>query len=192
MSVLKMIGINNFTMPCIDLSYTKLWVVNLILQTDFKKMKRFNQYVKVLLIAGILLSAFLIHDRRDALPMDLAQFQWKNRLLFLFAPDAVDPLFSKLQSEIAKQPYEVEDRDLVIFEILEQGPSRMNTTPLDRQTANSIREHFDVPQRLFTLILVGKDGGVKLMRNDQVNLADVFGLIDSMPMRQNEMQQKSK
>jgi hypothetical protein len=68
----------------------------------------------------------------------------------------------------------------------------MNTTPLDRQTANSIRYHFDVPQRLFTLILVGKDGGVKLKRNDQVNLTDVFGLIDSMPMRQNEMQQKTK
>jgi hypothetical protein len=154
-------------------------------------MGRFTQYTKVLLVAAVISSALLVHDRKDA-PMDLAQFQWERRLLFLFAPDASHPHFNRLQSEITKQPYEVEDRDLVIFEILEQGPSRMNTTPLDRQTANSIRDHFDVPQRLFTLILVGKDGGVKLKRNDQVDLADVFGLIDSMPMRQNEMQQKIK
>jgi hypothetical protein len=158
----------------------------------FKKMERFTQYTKVLLVAAVISSALLVYDRKDVLPMDLAQFQWENRLLFLFAPDESNPYFKRLQSEITKQPYEVEDRDLVIFEILEQGPSRMNTTPLDRQTANSIRDHFEVPQRLFTLILVGKDGGVKLKRNDQVNLTDVFGLIDSMPMRQNEMQQKNK
>jgi hypothetical protein len=155
-------------------------------------MERFTQYTKVLLVAAVILPALLIHDRRNALSMDLTQFQWKNRLLFLFAPDASNPHFNRLQSEITKQPYEVEDRDLVIFEVLEQGPSRMNTTPLNRQTANSIRDHFDVPQRLYTLILVGKDGGVKLKRNDQVNLADIFGLIDSMPMRQKEMQQKNK
>jgi hypothetical protein len=155
-------------------------------------MERFTQYTKVLLVAAVILPALLIHDRRNALSMDLTQFQWKNRLLFLFAPDASNPHFNRLQSEITKQSYEVEVRDLVIFEVLEQGPSRMNTTPLNRQTANSIRDHFDVPQRLYTLILVGKDGGVKLKRNDQVNLADIFGLIDSMPMRQKEMQQKNK
>ena len=158
----------------------------------FKKMERIIKYSKVLMFATMISSALLVYDRKDALPMDLTQFQWKNRLLFLFAPDASNPLFNRLQSEITKQLHEVEDRDLVIFKILEHGPSRMNTTPLDRQTANSIRDHFAAPQRLFTLILVGKDGGVKLKRNDQVNLADVFGLIDSMPMRQNEMQQKNK
>ncbi|MGD9172528.1 MAG: DUF4174 domain-containing protein [Desulfobacterales bacterium] len=124
--------------------------------------------------------------------MDLKPFQWKNRLLFLFTPDASNSLFNRLQSEIANQPFEVEDRDLVIFEILEQGPSRMNTTPLDRQTENSIRDHFAVPQRSFTLILVGKDGIVKLKRHNRVNLTDVFELIDSMSMRQNEMRKKNQ
>ena len=179
-------------MSSIDLSYIKLWVVNLILQTVLKNMERFTQYTKVLMVVAIISSALLLYDRKDALPMDLTQFQWKNRLLFLIAPDASNPLFNKLQSEITKQLYEVEDRDLVIFEILEQGPSRMNTTPLDRQTANLIRDHFAVAPRSFTLILVGKDGGVKLKRTDQVDLTDVFGLIDSMPMRQNEIQQKTK
>jgi hypothetical protein len=49
-----------------------------------------------------------------------------------------------------------------------------------------------VPSSAFSLILVGKDGGIKLKRSDQVDLREVFELIDSMPMRQNEMRQKSQ
>jgi hypothetical protein len=37
-------------------------------------------------------------------------------------------------------------------------------------------------------VLVGKDGGVKLERSGPVSLSVIFALIDSMPMRQREMQ----
>ena len=124
--------------------------------------------------------------------MDLAQFQWKNRLLFLFAEDANDPFFKNLQSQIRAQKAEVDDRDLIVFEVPAQGPARMNTSPLDQKEADSIRNHFAVPGDAFSLILVGKDGGIKLKRSDQVDLREVFGLIDSMPMRQSEMRQKSQ
>jgi hypothetical protein len=117
--------------------------------------------------------------------MDLTQFQWKNRLLFIFAKDVNHPLFKELQSQIAAQKAEVEDRDLIVFEVPEKGPARMGTTPLDRQQVDSIRNQFDIPSNAFSLILVGKDGGIKLKREDRVDLRAVFGLIDSMPMRQN-------
>ena len=122
--------------------------------------------------------------------MDLSQFQWKNRLLFLFTPDGKNPIFKKFQIEIKLQTAEVEDRDLVVFEVLDNGPSRMDRTQLDRQVADSIRNRFKAPKHKFTLILVGKDGGTKLKRHDQANLKEVFELIDSMPMRKNEMRQK--
>jgi hypothetical protein len=128
----------------------------------------------------------------EILSMDLAQFQWKNRLLFIFAQDVSHPLFKGLQSQIAAQKAEVEERDLIVFEVPAQGPARMNTNPLDQQEADSIRNHFAVPCNAFSLILFGKDGGIKLKRSDQVDLSEVFGLIDSMPMRQREMRQKSQ
>ena len=124
--------------------------------------------------------------------MDLSQFKWKNRLLFLFAEDASDPLFKNLQSQIMAQKTEVDDRDLIVFEVPSKDPARMGTTPLDQQQADSIRNHFDIPSNSFSLILVGKDGGIKLKREDRVDLREVFGLIDSMPMRQNEIRQKSQ
>jgi hypothetical protein len=124
--------------------------------------------------------------------MDLTQFQWKNRLLLLFAPDSSHPSFQHLQNQIIDQKSEVKDRDLVVFSVLVEGSSQMNTTPIDRREAESIRERFAVPPNDFRLILIGKDGGIKLKREDPVDLAEVFGLIDSMPMRINEMQQKNQ
>ena len=124
--------------------------------------------------------------------MDLGQFQWKNRLLFLFAPQRSDRFFSDLRNEIMANKNEVEDRDLVVFEILESEPSFMNYVSLDAQLAAELRKKFDTLTGRFTVILVGKDGGVKLKRDETVGLAAVFGLIDSMPMRQNEMRQRKQ
>ena len=124
-------------------------------------------------------------------PMDLSQFQWKNRLLFLFAPNRSHPLFDALQESIAIVQM-LADRDLVVFEILESGPSRMDMTDLNSQVAQSLRYKFDVRLDQFAAILVGKDGGIKLNRQDETRLDDIFGLIDSMPMRREEMRQKSR
>jgi hypothetical protein len=39
---------------------------------------------------------------------------------------------------------------------------------------------------------VGKDGGIKLRRSAQIELKDIFDLIDAMPMRQEEICQKGQ
>jgi hypothetical protein len=108
-----------------------------------------------------------------------------------FAPNRNHPLFDSLHKALAAQKQEVEERNLVIFNILESGPSNMNTKYLDPQTAQSLRKKFDVPWGKFAVILIGKDGGIKLNRQDRTHLEHIFALIDSMPLRQDEMRQKS-
>ena len=144
--------------------------------------------------AIILFCVLSIFGSRDAMSMvmDFDQFKWKNRLLFLFASEKNDPLLRDLKAEISVRKNEVEDRDLVVFEIFESGPSTMNTTQMDPQTAASLRKHFDLPPKTFMFILLGKDGGIKLKRNDHVELEEIFTLIDSMPMRKDEMRQKGQ
>lgn len=144
--------------------------------------------------AVILLIVLSIFGSRDVMSMvmDFDQFKWKNRLLFLFASERNDPFFRDLRREISDRKSEVGDRDLVIFEILESGSSRMDTTHIDPRTAASLREHFDIQPKTFMLILLGKDGGIKLKRNDRVKLEEIFSLIDSMPMRKDEMRQKGQ
>lgn len=42
----------------------------------------------------------------------------------------------------------------------------------------------------FTFILVGRDGGEKLRSSEVVSAEKLFGLIDAMPMRKDEMRRK--
>jgi hypothetical protein len=123
---------------------------------------------------------------------DLSQYLWKNRLLLLFAPHRSHPLFDSLHRSVATRKAEVSDRDLVVFEIFDSDPSRVNNAPIGSETARLLREKFSVDREEFNVILIGKDGGVKLNRNDQTNLNEIFALIDSMPMRREEMRQKSQ
>jgi hypothetical protein len=41
------------------------------------------------------------------------------------------------------------------------------------------------------VVLIGKDGGEKLRREEGGTLREIFGLIDTMPMRRREMQGKT-
>ena len=86
----------------------------------------------------------------------------------------------------------MEDRDMIVIELLGIGSSRMNRAILDQSNVDSIRRHFSVPQRSFRVILIGKDGGIKLKRNDQIDLETIFELIDSMPMRKDEIRHKNQ
>ena len=126
----------------------------------------------------------------QAQSVDLSVFQWKNRLLFLFAPSPSHPQFDELHRSLAAQNAEVLDRDLVIFEILESAPSSVNSDFVDAEAAQFLRKKFNVQEGTFNVILVGKDGGIKLRSQDQTNLNDIFSLIDAMPMRQEEMRRK--
>ena len=74
------------------------------------------------------ISAILPGTSRNAMamPLDLDQFQWKNRLLFLFAPNRNHPLFEPLHKSLAAQKTEAADRDLVVFEILESDTAAPN------------------------------------------------------------------
>jgi hypothetical protein len=155
----------------------------------------YNKMLKIILPAMMMiLMALSDISSRDAQAqsLDLSVFQWKNRLLFLFAPNRNHPMFDALHKSLAARQSEASDRDLVIFEILESAASSMNNESIDSETARLLREKFDILQDEFTVILIGKDGGIKLNRKKQTQLDDIFALIDSMPMRQEEMRQRDK
>jgi hypothetical protein len=146
----------------------------------------------LLLIAWVGALSIFAGEEALAMDVDFEPFKWKKRLLLVFAPDSNHPLFESLQREISTHKQAMDDRDLVVFQILGVGTSKRDGTQLDPHMAASLRERYDVSPKAFSLILVGKDGGVKLRRNDPVDLEEIFRLIDSMPMRQDEMRQKGR
>ena len=122
--------------------------------------------------------------------LNLTQYKWKNRLLFVFAPHSSHRFSIGLKNAISIQKEEILDRDLIIFQIFETGSSFQDLNEIHHGMAEKLRLKFRVAPGHFTVILVGKDGGVKLRRKEQVHLNEIFLLIDGMPMRREEMRRK--
>jgi hypothetical protein len=128
----------------------------------------------------------------QVLDLDLEALRWKNRVLVLLGPDESDHSFRLQKQNLASNSEGALERDLVILEILEQGKSRIGKQLLSEKSVQNIRKKLGVQTGPFQVLLIGKDGGVKLRSAEPVSAKDIFGLIDSMPMRRQEMDSKKK
>jgi hypothetical protein len=110
----------------------------------------------------------------------LSHYTWKNRVLVLFGePD--DPQMTRQLALLARQEKDLAERDMVVLQVAKSSVVPVFGTP-PAATADRLRADLKASGS-FELVLIGKDGGVKLRSKDAVPEADLFGLVDSMPMR---------
>jgi hypothetical protein len=121
---------------------------------------------------------------------DLSDYRWRHRLLLIFAPSTTDATFIALDKRLALSATGIEDRNMIIFRIFENSPSRVSDKRLPPVDDEALRRRFGIEAGRFTVVLVGKDGGVKMVAHRDADLQSIFNLIDSMPMRQQEMRDK--
>ena len=105
--------------------------------------------------------------------IELNQYLWKNRIILTFADDQDHPDLIRLKAEMKENECEILNRDLLHFHFSNEGKTGNHTTTNDQS---------------FRIFLIGKDGGIKYESKRSVSLIHLFELIDSMPMRQDEMQ----
>jgi len=148
-----------------------------------------KKYIYITLVSLVVL--IMANNVEGKNRIDLSEYQWKNRLLLLFTPSLDGAGYLKLKEDISSQEEEVKDRDLLVFHILESGETKLGSSLLPESSGDYLREKFSIKPGTFTVLLIGKDGGVKLRREGRVELAEIFSLIDTMPMRQREMREKS-
>ena len=115
---------------------------------------------------------------------ELTEFKWEKRILLIM--DTENDLQTRdLQlSKFNTQSSEMRARDLVLFvytgrEVLDIDGMITNINPDNVPDS----QHQGV-------ILIGKDGGVKLIKKYIVEAKEVFDLIDQMPMRRSEMKNR--
>jgi hypothetical protein len=128
----------------------------------------------------------------SSMDFDLDAYQWKNRIILVFAPASDSDAYERQMREFEGQEDGILDRDLIILELFEKGESRAGDRCLSERVAPRMRRQFDVVAGEFSIILIGKDGTVKLRSNHPVATSKLFGLIDAMPMRQEEMRIKEE
>ncbi len=121
---------------------------------------------------------------------NIDSFKWKNRIVLLkdshFNSVKLQEQLKALQSNLEK----LHDRDILIFVLTDEAvfdtlKSKTKLQPL------LIIEEFGLKD-FQGLILIGKDGGLKLKDSFVVSPSTICNLIDSMPMRRAELKSSEK
>ncbi|MEM9420058.1 MAG: DUF4174 domain-containing protein [Planctomycetota bacterium] len=124
-------------------------------------------------------------------PLDLDQYTWSHRPLLIFATHENLSALDEQRRRLTGQNAALADRKMVVIEVI---GNRVTVYGQDHDidpAALKMRYGIDESQT-FAVLLVGKDTGVKLRRAQPVAMDEVFGLIDSMPMRRREMRERSE
>jgi len=105
----------------------------------------------------------------------LAQYLWKRRVVLSFSAAESTPERISLLKQIEQYQCEFDDRQMVHIDLIAGSSDHLL---LSRQLS--------LPDMDFNLVLLGKDGDVKLLTS-QPSLEKLLTLIDTMPMRQREL-----
>ena len=136
--------------------------------------------------APLLLVLLLLFTAQTPKPVPLDQTlresQGKKRVLLITAPNAGQADFKTQKALLAAHPQELADRDLLVLEVLYD-----HIPATDRQ---ALMQKVGLKLPGFCVVLIGKDGGVKEKSKRPIMPADLFGTMDKMPMRREEMRRK--
>ena len=122
----------------------------------------------------------------DLFGQSLSDYRWKNRLVLILNPDGDDPLVHPQVESFKNLSADITERDLLVFIL-----HRDVVTDLKGEKQRLDAE--EVPYKNFQgVILIGKDGGVKLKEEYFVAPSVIFTLIDGMPMRRSEIRASKK
>ncbi len=117
----------------------------------------------------------------------LGQFQWKKRVLVVSAPTADDSDLRAQLDALELSSDEFELRDMVLVKLVDATASVAAERRLNNAEVSLARATLGIEPQSFAVRLLGKDGSVKLENSVATSMAEIYGLIDSMPMRRREV-----
>ena len=98
------------------------------------------------------------------------------RQVLLFSKDNNEVLLKKQLAEFEKNEAGMKERDIEV-----------KVYKISSETADTFKRWKIKESDSFTFILIGRDGGEKHRSINFVSHQDLFGKIDAMPMRRNEI-----
>jgi Domain of unknown function (DUF4174) len=106
--------------------------------------------------------------------------QSNYRRILIFAPDSSNVSFVNQNRIFQKEDSGCVQRDIIVEYYV------------FKSKGSHFFDKYQVSNRDFTVLLVGKDGFVKLRSKEVVTPARIFALVDAMPMRKDEMRKMKK
>jgi hypothetical protein len=123
--------------------------------------------------------------------IDLKDFLWKNRLVFIFTDSKDNNQYKSFKKDWNSNISEIQDRDMILFEIINNKHGFLESNFISDKSLRAIIRQIKTGDKPFEVVLIGKDGSVKLRSRDS-SLYYIFSVIDSCPMRKHEIQPKEK
>ena len=108
-------------------------------------------------------------------------FKWKNRILILMDSEGNSDILNQQLKAFDNLEDEIKERDLILFCF--DGSYLLDSS--QRKTSYQLSSNIDSDFQ--GVLLIGKDGGIKLKRPFITDPKIIFDTIDSMPMRKAEM-----
>lgn len=105
--------------------------------------------------------------------------RWKKRTLLVVAPSTADPAFRQQQELLSAVPRQLRERDFLVLSVCYD-----QLGPADRRY---LQQKVGLKTQGFAVVLIGKDGGIKQVETQPLTPAALFGTVDKMPMRRQEM-----
>lgn len=138
--------------------------------------------------AGIIAFALMIlsiSTPREAVAVQSLQSQtWKTRVLVIFA-GADDGIAARQKDILLDDRAGLSERDMLVLEVTGKNVEVLHgqASGLD---AEALKRDLISDDFGFRVVLVGKDGTVKLSERQPVSRSALYALIDGMPMRRRE------
>jgi hypothetical protein len=124
---------------------------------------------------------------------NLSDYKWDNRLIVIYAESLNNGMIDKQLEGFDIHDEGWKERKLRCF-IVTPGTTveLKDSNVTDKVLINGLNFQNRKKVSPFEIQLIGLDGGVKLSKDEPVKLETIYALIDGMPMRISEMQEKGK
>lgn len=158
----------------------------IVSMTGFGPMGCINRLVRfwIALAVCCVFGGWTAMIRADESP--LSPYLWKNRVVVVFVDCHDSPIARRQQQMLSESRGGLIERDMVVVSVVGDRV-QVDGRLTDRIEAGDLRHAVDASSTEFGVLLIGKDGGVKLQSDEPVAAERLFALIDTMPMRQQEM-----
>jgi hypothetical protein len=141
--------------------------------------------MRILLITSLMIFSF------TASAQSPEAFRWKSRLIVLFTPTPDNALYREQLDRLLQDQEALRERKLVVLSASADGKAPLPSSFLSPKLAREYYAHFGVKPGEFVTVLVGLDGGAKYRAKGRITAPeDFFDLIDTMPMRRQELRQR--
>lgn len=117
----------------------------------------------------------------------MEDYLWQNRLILVFSPSKESSAYKTQAKTLNTAQSDLKDRDIIRWDFIAQNSVSIDNHYKPHLGTDPFYKHYNVNLQDFTIILIGKDGNIKLRSQTPITAKTLNSTIDAMPMRIREI-----